>query len=89
MSTTQGLHKPNIVKFNICDTDPEKPSEKILSSWFLVDPDMDKLEELKAKLKRRIEDVDADEEFEGIWDIESYILDTFETIEIEDFEVPW
>lgn len=79
----------NIIKFNICDTDPEKPSEKILSSWYLVDPDMDKLEELKAKLQRRIEAVDDNEEFEGIWDIEDFILNNFETIEIEDFDVPW
>lgn len=79
----------NIVKFNICDTDPEKPSEKILSSWYLVDPDMDKLEELKAKLQRRIEDVDADDEFEGIWSVDDFIFKNFETIEIEDFEVPW
>ena len=89
MSTTQGQHKLNIVKFNICDTDPEKTSEKILSSWYLVDPDMVKLEELKAKLKRRIEDVDADSEFEGIWSVDDYIVNNFETIEIEDFEVPW
>lgn len=79
----------NIVKFNICDTDPEKPSEKILSSWYLVDPDMDKLEELKTKLQHRIENIDTDEEFEGIWDIADFILNNFETIEIEDFEVPW
>lgn len=77
------------MRFNICDTDPEKPSEKILSSWYLVDPDMDKLGELKAKLKRRIEDVDADGEFEGIWSVDDYIVNNFETIEIEDFEVPW
>lgn len=79
----------NIVKFNICDTDSEKPSEKILSSWYLVDPDMDKLEELKTKLQHRIENIDTDEEFEGIWDIADFILNNFETIEIEDFEVPW
>lgn len=78
-----------IVKFNICDTDPEKPSEKILSSWYLIDPDMDKLEKLKAKLQRRIEDVDADNEFEGIWSIDDFILKNFETIVIKDFEVPW
>ena len=78
-----------IVKFNICDTDPKKPSEKILSSWYLVDPDMDKLEELKAKLKRRIEDVDTDDEFEGIWSVDDYIVNNFKTIEIDDFEVPW
>ena len=89
MLTTSRLHKPTIVKFNICDTDPEKPSEKILSSWYLVDPNMDKLEKLKAKLQRRIENIDTDEEFEGIWDIEDFILNNFETIEIDDFEVPW
>lgn len=78
-----------IVKFNICDTDPEKPSEKILSSWYLVDPDMDKLEELKKKLRNRIVNIDADEEFEGIWDVEDFILNNFETVNIDVFEVPW
>ena len=78
-----------IVKFNICDTDPEKPSEKILSSWYLIDPDMDKLEELKKKLRNRIVNIDADEEFEGIWDIEDFILNNFETVNIDVFEVPW
>lgn len=78
-----------IVKFNICDTDPEKPSEKILSSWYLIDPDMDKLEELKKKLRDRIVNIDADEEFEGIWDIEDFILNNFETVNIDVFEVPW
>jgi len=78
-----------IVKFNICDTDPEKPSEKILSSWYLIDPDMDKLEELKKKLRNRIVNIDADEEFEGIWDVEDFILNNFETVNIDVFEVPW
>ena len=77
-----------IVKFNICDTDPEKPSEKILSSWYLIDPDMDKLEELKKKLRDRIVNIDADEEFEGIWDVEDFILNNFETVNIDFFEVP-
>lgn len=78
-----------IVKFNICDTDPEKPSEKILSSWYLIDPDMDKLEELKKKLRDRMVNIDADEEFEGIWDVEDFILNNFETVNIDVFEVPW
>lgn len=78
-----------IVKFNICDTDPEKPSEKILSSWYLIDPDMDKLEELKKKLRDSMVNIDADEEFEGIWDIEDFILNNFETVNIDVFEVPW
>lgn len=78
-----------IVKFNICDTDPEKPSEKILSSWYLIDPDMDKLEELKKKLRDRIVNIDADKEFEGIWDVEDFILNNFETVNIDVFEVPW
>ena len=78
-----------IVKFNICDTDPEKPSEKILSSWYLIDPDMDKLEELKKKLRDRIVNIDADEEFEGIWDVEDFVLNNFETVNIDVFEVPW
>lgn len=78
-----------IVKFNICDTDPEKPSEKILSSWYLIDPDMDKLEELKKKLRDRMVNIDADEEFEGIWDVEDFVLNNFETVNIDVFEVPW
>ena len=78
-----------IVKFNICDTDPEKPLEKILSSWYLIDPDMDKLEELKKKLRDSMVNIDADEEFEGIWDIEDFILNNFETVNIDVFEVPW
>lgn len=78
-----------IIKFNICDTDPEKPSEKILSSWYLIDPDMDKLEELKKRLQHRLENVDADDEFEGIWSVDDYIFKNFETIEIDVFEVPW
>ena len=78
-----------IVKFNICDTDPEKPSEKILSSWYLIDPDMDKLEELKKRLQHRLENVDADDEFEGIWSVDDYIYKNFETVNIDVFEVPW
>jgi len=77
-----------IVKFNIYDTQPEKESERILSSFYLVDPDMEKLEELKKKLQRRSENIDADEEFEGIWDIEDYVLNHFKAIEIDVFEVP-
>lgn len=78
-----------IVKFNICDTQPEKKSERILSSYYLVDPDMDKLEELQKKLRNRIVNIDADEEFEGIWDVEDFILNNFETVNIDVFEVPW
>ena len=78
-----------IVKFNIFDTQPEKESERILSSYYLVDPDMDKLEELKKKLRDRMVNIDADDEFEGIWDVEDFILNNFETVDIDVFEVPW
>ena len=78
-----------IVKFNICDTQPEKESERILSSYYLVDPDMDKLEDLKKKLRDRMVNIDADDEFEGIWDVEDFILNNFETVDIDVFEVPW
>ncbi len=77
----------NIVRLDIVDSGPETESERILSTFYLLNPDMNKLNDYKQRLEKR-EDALMDE-IEGIWDIESYIIDNFETIDVDSFELTW
>ncbi len=77
----------NIVRLDIVDSGPEKESERILSTFYLLNPDMNKLNDYKQRLEKR-EDALMDE-IDGIWDIEGYITDNFETIDVETIEFKW
>ena len=77
----------NIVRLDIVDSGPEKESERILSTFYLLNPDMNKLNDYKQRLEKR-EDALMDE-IDDIWDIEGYITDNFETIDVETIEFKW
>ena len=77
----------NIVRLDIVDSGPEKESERILYTFYLLNPDMNKLNDYKQRLEKR-EDALMDE-IDGIWDIEGYITDNFETIDVETIEFKW
>ena len=77
----------NIVRLDIVDSGPEKESERILSTFYLLNPDMNKLNDYKQRLEKR-EDALMNE-IDGIWDIEGYITDNFETIDVETIEFKW
>lgn len=77
----------NIVRLDIVDSGPEKESERILSTFYLLNPDMNKLNDYKQRLEKR-EDALMDE-IDGIWDIEGYITDNFKTIDVETIEFKW
>ena len=77
----------NIVRLDIVDSDPERETERILSTFYLLNPDMDKLNDYKRRLEMLTDTSTC--EIEGIWDIEDYIKDNFETAEVDSFEIKW
>ena len=85
--------KPKLVKLEIVDTDVEFENP-ILASCFLVNPDKNKLAELKYMIEHRFdtdgltdEEIAAKEEFcDFIWDtVEKFINDNFVVLEVDEF----
>ena len=86
-----------IVKVDIVDND----DIGVLSTYYLVNPNKDKLEEFKRKIEGRFDvfsDVNAsDEEItkaenfcDNIWgEIADFIAANFTTIEVENFEIEY
>lgn len=73
-----------IVRLDIVDNDWTE-SEQILFTFYLVNPDKDKLNALKEMIENRF---DADYEF--TWDVMfDYIETNFETIDIDSFIINW
>lgn len=76
-----------IIRLDIVDAQPGKSENKILKSYYLINPDKNKLYALKNGVEKRLETPDGC--FEGLWEIESFINRHFETLNIERTEIKW
>ena len=60
--------------------------ERVMDTYILVNPKMEKLKELQERLNNRFESG----EFEQYYDIHDYITENFEVLEMSDFiEIEW
>lgn len=76
-----------IIRLDIVDTQPEKPENKILETYYLINPDENKLSALRSGVERRLEM--AKGSFEGLWEVENFINRHFETLNVERTEIKW
>lgn len=88
--------KPKLVRLNIVDVDAECNENVELATFLLVNPDKDKLDELKHMIEFRYtydtddltdEEIAAKEEFRDfIWDtVEKFINDNFVVLETDEY----
>ena len=83
---------PKIVRLDVVDDQPETESERILETFYLVNPDEDKITLLQKKMKGRFDENDElyDEEFDDNFSaIYTFIEENFSSIDINSMEVEW
>ena len=77
----------NIIRVDIIDNEPENPKSRILETYYLLNPNRDKLEALRKAIEQRLDDENS--EYKGLWDIREYINKNFLTLYIERMEIEW
>jgi len=77
----------NIIRVDIIDNEPENPKNRVLETYYLLDPNRDKLEALRKVIEQRLDDENS--EYKGLWDIREYINKNFLTLDIERMEIEW
>ena len=77
----------NIIRVDIIDNEPENPKNRVLETYYLLDPNRDKLEALRKAIEQRLDDENS--EYKGLWDIREYINKNFLTLDIERMEIKW
>lgn len=81
-----------IVRLDIVDNQPEIESERILSTFYLVNPDEKKITLLQKKMKARFDENDElyDEKFNDNFSaIYDFVEENFSSINIDSMEVEW
>lgn len=77
----------NIIRVDIIDNEPENPKNRVLETYYLLNPNRDKLEALRKAIEERLDDENS--EYKGLWDIREYINKNFLTLDIERIEIKW
>lgn len=77
----------NIIRVDIIDNEPENPKNRVLETYYLLDPNRDKLEALRKAIEQRLDDENS--EYKCLWDIREYINKNFLTLDIERMEIEW
>lgn len=77
----------NIIRVDIIDNEPENPKNRVLETYYLLNPNRDKLEALRKEIEKRLDDENS--EYKGLWDIREYINKNFLTLDIERMEIEW
>lgn len=76
------------VRVDIVDNEYDYGSERVMDTYILVNPSMEKLEELQTLLNNRF---DENNQFESNYlSIYDYITENFEVLKMHDFiEIEW
>lgn len=77
----------SIIRVDIIDNEPENPKNRVLETYYLLNPYRDKLEALRKAIEQRLDDENS--EYKGLWDIREYIDKNFLTLDIERMEIEW
>lgn len=76
------------IEVNIVDNDWERPQDRVMDSYILVNPDIEKLKELQEKLNNRF--TNQNEFYDDYRAIGDYIKKNFEVLNIEKtIEIKW
>jgi hypothetical protein len=81
-----------IVRLNVVDDHPETEAERIMETFYLVNPDRSKIELLQKKMSARFDENDEfyDEKFDSYFGaVYDFIRENFEEIKIIKEEVQW
>lgn len=75
----------NIVRLEIVDNDTMNYEERLQGVFYLVDPNEEKLEELKTLIENRFETGAIEQYYEVV----AFIVDNFNMIRMDTFQIEW
>lgn len=78
-----------IIRLDIIDNDWDEENPRIMDTYYLVNPDMKKLDELQKLMNNRFDYEDGDEYIESFEEIYDYIEENFTSIDIKLKEIEW
>jgi thymidylate kinase len=79
-----------IIRVDIIDTDWDNENPRIMETFYLVNPDVKKLDRLQKLMKNRFDyEEDNEENIEYFEEIYDYIEENFTSIDIELKEIEW
>ncbi len=81
------MKTPKIIQLEIIDDQPEEMDDRVLLSYYLLNPKRKKLQILKDAVEKL--SVLNCTSIQGLWDIEDYIKENFQIINIERTEIKW
>ncbi len=77
-----------IVRLDIIDEELNDYDEHFIETFYLINPDEEKLEFLKSKIEHRY-DGEGDEEFEQFSAVYDYVIKNFNLLNVEGYEIQW
>jgi len=79
-----------IIRLDIIDNDWDEENPRIMDTFYLVNPDMEKLDKLQKLMNNRFDyEEDNEENIEYFEEIYDYIEENFTSIDIELKEIEW
>lgn len=83
------MESPNVVRVDFVDTDPQPDIGRVLVSYYLINPDMEKLDKIKKRVEARF-DTENDEPLIGCIDeIEDELRKNFQMLSLDTIEINW
>lgn len=77
-----------IVRLEINDTDPQFSSNTV-ACFYLLNPDMDKLNAIRTMIETRFDDLEADPTFGCISEVEELLRANFSLIPVSTESIDW
>lgn len=77
-----------IVRLDIIDEELNDYDEHFVETFYLINPDEEKLEFLKSKIEHRY-DGEGDAEFEQFSAVYDYVIKNFALLNVEGYEIKW
>lgn len=81
------MSKQRIIRLDIVDNEPEKQGKEILATYYLIEPNEDKLNALKELIEKRNSGDEVSEI--GIWDIDTFVAKNFILLDVERTVIKW
>lgn len=79
----------NIVRVDFVDTDPQPDIGKVLATYYLVNPDLKKLDEIKKWVEARFDTDDDEPTIGGIDVVEEELKKQFQLLTLDTVEIDW
>ena len=80
---------PNILRVDIVDTEPQNDIGRIMATYYLLEPNMKKLEKIRQKVKTRSDNPNHEATVDCIDEIYEELKRNFKMVTFDTVEIDW